>query len=108
MTLCAMALTACGATPRAEFIPPPLALQSCASDPSIPDVPAYEWAKIAFIAGQEPSPQAAADKFTELARLMTEDRGEIELQFILALRSAGGDCRAKVKGLKAWVEENQR
>ena len=40
---------------------------------------------------------------TEIQRVQAE-RDRETFEYILAERSAGGDCRAKVKGIKAWAD----
>jgi hypothetical protein len=35
---------------------------------------------------------------------MQSERDDMTLDYILGLRSAWGDCRAKVDGLRAWRE----
>jgi hypothetical protein len=57
---------------------PPAELAECAPEPPAPDLPAREF-------------QMARD-------LLVFD-------YILALREAGGDCRAKVNGLRVWMDE---
>ena len=68
----AMACAACGPQ-RLRVALPPAELAVCADEPLAPDLPAD---------------QAERDKQV--------------LGYILGLRSAWGDCRAKVDGLKAW------
>lgn len=76
---CALALTACGEK-RPVLTLPPANLAVCEGEPLAPALP-------------ERSPE-------------TQDiRDELTLDFILALRGAGGDCRAKVKGLAEWIAE---
>ncbi|WP_310534598.1 hypothetical protein [Novosphingobium sp.] len=71
-----MALTGCG-NERVRLVPFPAELTTCADEPQAPDLPA-----------QSPETQRARDAMT--------------LDYILALRSAWGDCFAKVAGVKAW------
>lgn len=77
-----IALAACG-QPRPVIIAPPADLATCALMPDAPDLPA-----------QSPETQ--------------RERDEMVLQFILALRSAHGDCAAKVAGLRAWIDSTDR
>lgn len=72
----ATGLGACGPQ-RIEIVKPPVALTECADEPQAPDLPARE-------------EQAERDRLT--------------LDYILGLRSAFGDCKAKVAGVKAWSE----
>lgn len=71
---------ACGQG-RLQVVLPPAELASCADEPLAPELPARD--------GQDAT-QLRRDRLT--------------LEYILGLRSAGGDCRAKVAGLKAWRE----
>lgn len=71
---CALALTACGDV-QPTLILPPVELTHCADEPAAPELP-------------EPG----------------LERDRIVLDYILAWRSAHGDCKAKVDGLKAWRE----
>ena len=76
LILCALGLTACGPKPvRLSPLPPDLT--TCADEPPAPALP-----------GQDQ--QAERDRLT--------------LDYILGLRSAWGDCRAKVDGARAWNE----
>lgn len=59
------------------MVKPPVALTECADEPAAPDLPSRDQ-------------QAQRD-------LMT-------FGYILALRSAYGDCKADVDGIKAWSE----
>lgn len=102
--LCAMVLTACAHNEAPQLILPPAELATCADEPPIPEIAAYRWEAIAFIASQQPTPELAAAKAVELAQIDAIDRDRIELDLILAFRSAWGDCRAKVDGLAAWRE----
>lgn len=73
-----LALTGCG-DERVRIVLPPAELTTCAAEPAAPSLPE-----------QSPETQRARD--------------EMVLDYILALRSAWGDCAAKVLGLKAWSE----
>lgn len=75
-TLSAMALGAC-APKRIEIVKPPAELTRCADEPLAPDLP---------------------------GRDRQAERDTLTLGYILNLRSAWGDCRAKVDGLRAWSE----
>lgn len=75
-----LALAACG-QPEALVITPPASLLTCADEPAPPAIPARD--------GTEAN---------QLARDLAM------LDGYLALRSAYGDCRAKVDGLRAWSE----
>lgn len=74
-------LTACG-TERPRIVLPPAELATCMDEPAAPSLPAVDWFG-------DPRP-------------VQMQRDVMTLDYILALRSAGGDCRAKVKGLDAW------
>lgn len=76
MILCGALLTAC-APARPVVILPPIALTECADEPVAPELPGRE---------------------------RQLERDQITLVYILAMRSAWGDCRAKVDGLRAWRE----
>lgn len=71
-----MACAACGQE-RVETIKPPADLLTCADEPEAPDLPGREQ-------------QVQRDRMT--------------LDYVLALRSAWGDCRAKVDGVRAWAD----
>jgi len=78
MTFLSLALTGCGAErPRLSLPPPELTI--CADEPTAPEIPARD--------GQEATQR---------------QRDALTLDYILNLRSAWGDCRAKVDGLRAW------
>lgn len=77
MILCALASTGC-APKRIEALKPPADLLVCADEPIAPDLPGRD----------------------EQAR-----RDALTLEYLLALRSAWGDCFAKVAGVKAWATE---
>jgi hypothetical protein len=74
--LSGMGLGACEPK-RIEIVKPPIALTTCADEPQAPDLPTREQ-------------QAERDRLT--------------LDYILGLRSAWGDCKSKVAGIKAWSE----
>lgn len=57
------------------MVKPPVVLTECADEPLAPDLPARDQ-------------QAERDRLT--------------LDYILGLRSAWGDCKSKVAGIKAW------
>lgn len=73
MTLSLLALTACGQA-RPVLILPPMELTECADEPLAPAI------------GGLPQPE----------------RDRLTLDYILGLRSAWGDCKARVDGLRAW------
>lgn len=64
---------------RPVTVLPPVSLTSCADMPDAPDLPARD--------GTTAIEQA---------------RDQLMLAYVLALRSAYGDCRAKVDGLDEW------
>lgn len=75
--LAPLALAACQ-QPRPVLILPPADLATCAAEPVAPAIP-------------------GKDQQAERDRLVFE--------YLLALRSAGADCRAKVNGLATWMKE---
>lgn len=81
--LCALGLTACASNPPPVLILPPADLAICAEEPPAPALP-------------------ERDGTAEVQRV----RDEMMLEGYLALRSAFGDCKAKVRGLATWREEN--
>lgn len=83
----AMACAACG-TVRVETPKPPAHLLTCADDATPPDLAPVPW---------------ALGNLTEIQRVQAE-RDRQTFEYILAERSAGGDCRSKVKGVRAWTE----
>ena len=80
IVLGALALTACG-NERPRIVKPPAELQSCAVEPRAPVLPERDG--------------------TDATQLR---RDTMVLDYILALRSAWGDCRAKLDGVRAWSE----
>ena len=75
--LAPIALAGCQTT--ATIITPPDDLRTCASEPDAPSLP-------------------ERDGTNEVAR------DTLVLNYILALRSAYGDCASKVAGLDAWID----
>lgn len=71
------ALTGCGQE-RPALAKPPADLLQCADEPVAPALPGRE-------------EQARRDAMT--------------LDYVLALRSAWGDCSAKVAGVRAWADQ---
>lgn len=57
---------------------PPVELTECADEPQAPELP---------------------------GRDMQDERDTLVLEYILGLRSAWGDCKAKVDGLATWRAE---
>lgn len=84
--LFAFVLASCGTTPRVELVKPPAALTECAGEPVAPDLAPVDWSTVATA---RPSQQA---------------RDLAMLGYVLALRSAWGDCSADVAGVKAWSD----
>lgn len=78
-----MALTGCG-NERVRLVPVPVELTVCADEPQAPDLPAQDWSSI------------------EAAKAVQAVRDSEAFKYILAMRSAWGDCRADVDGVKAW------
>jgi len=74
-----VALTAC--TPRPVAVLPPVELTTCAAEPEAPLLPERDG--------------------TDATQLV---RDRMMLAAYLALRSAYGDCAARVAALKAWRE----
>lgn len=78
VALCSIvALAGCG-QPEPVVLTPPPALLTCADEPPVPELPSPEYQK---------------------------ERDVLTLAYVLALRSAWGDCRSKVDGVRAWVDE---
>ena len=76
MILSALALTGCGQE-RPALAKPPADLLVCADEPVAPELPGRDR-------------QDARDRLT--------------LDYLLALRSAWGDCFAKIAGVRAWAD----
>lgn len=72
---------------RVETLKPPPGLLDCADEATPPDLAPVPW---------------SLGNLTVIQRVQAE-RDRQAFEYILAERSAGGDCRAKVKGVKAWV-----
>lgn len=83
--LALIALSACG-NERVRIAPVPVELTTCAGEPVAPELPVQDWSSI------------------EAAKAVQAIRDSKVFDFILAMRSAWGDCRAKVDGTKAWNE----
>ena len=79
------ALAACG-QPRPVVIAPPVELTTCAAEPDAPDLPAVDWSSL------------------ETAQPVQRARDVAILAYVLAWRTAHGDCAAKIAGVKAWAE----
>lgn len=79
VALC-LSLTACG-EPKPLLILPPADLVTCADEPAAPSLPERD-----------------GTEATQTARDL------LMLDGYLAMRSAWGDCRSKVEGLRAWRE----
>lgn len=92
MILSPLACAACGDA-RPTLVLPPAELATCADDPQAPDL------------SPRPALVTAADIPAYVAAQLDRDRATLE--YILGLRSAGGDCRAKVQGLATWREAAQ-
>lgn len=75
-----LCLTACN-TPRPRIVKPPVELQTCAAEPAAPNLPERD----------------GTDE-TQIRR------DTMVLEYVLNLRSAYGDCLAKVAGIKAWSD----
>jgi len=86
MILCALALTGCGKT-SVRLSPVPAELTTCADEPPAPELPARD--------GLDPLQ----------LELVQKTRDRMMLDYVLSWRTAWGDCRAKVDGVRAW---NQR
>lgn len=78
MILSSLLLTGCGPE-RPRLSLPPAELATCAGEPEAPELPA-----------RDGSPEVQSI------------RDQLALMYVLALRSAWGDCHAKVDGLRAW------
>lgn len=85
MILLPLACVACGDA-RPQLVLPPAELASCADEPLAPDLPPVDWSTSAT------------------AQPVQRSRDQMTLDYVLALRAAWGDCRAKVQGLAAWRE----
>jgi hypothetical protein len=72
----AILLTGCANSPR--LVLPPADLATCAGEPQAPALPERDG---------------------------TNARDLLMLDYVLAWRSAWGDCSAKVAGLNAWIRE---
>lgn len=81
-----LALAACGQD-RPVLILPPAELAQCSDEPQAPDLPRIDWESV------------------ETAQPVVKARDAMMLTYVLAMRSAWGDCRAKVEGLATWREE---
>lgn len=75
--LAPLALAACNQE-RPVLVLPPAELATCAAEPGAPSLP--------------PLDQRA-------------ERDRLVLEYLLALRAAGGDCRSRVNALATWMKE---
>ena len=66
------------------IILPPANLAECVAEPAAPELPVQDWSAL------------------EPAKVVQVLRDSLMLDYVLALRSWGGDCQAKVAGVKAW------
>ena len=73
---------------RVETLKPPADLLHCAGEATPPDLAPVPW---------------SLGNLTEIQRVQAE-RDRQTFEYILAERSAGGDCRGKLKGVKAWAQ----
>ncbi len=78
MIVSSLALTGCGQE-RVRLSLPPADLATCADEPLAPAIP----------------PRDGTDATMDA-------RDALVFDYVLAWRSAWGDCRARVDGLKAW------
>lgn len=85
-----LGLAACG-QPKPVVLQPPPALLSCKDEPTPPTLPEQDW--------------TAAIEIIKEVQLI---RDELTLDYILKQRSAWGDCRSKVDGVRAWSAEVNR
>ena len=79
-------LTACGGE-RVAVVKPPVELTTCADEPAAPALPIVDWSSV------------------ETARPIQAMRDAMTLSYVLAMRSAWGDCKSRVDGVKAWSED---
>lgn len=86
--------TACNERPR--IVLPPAELATCADGPRAPSLPVIPW-------GSALEAVTGADAVAILKPVM-QARDKATLDYILAGRSAWGDCRAKVNGVRAWSQ----
>ena len=56
---------------------PPASLTECSAEPLAPELPSREY---------------------------QNERDNLTLAYVLALRSAWGDCKSKTEGLRAWMD----
>lgn len=76
----------------------PLALAACGQPAPMPILPPASLATCA----DEPTPPLIADRDGTAETQLVRDKATLE--YILRLRGAGVDCRAKVHGLATWME----
>ncbi len=75
-------MTACGNSVRIS--PLPAELTTCQAEPEAPALPPRDG-----VQGLQ-------------LELVQQERDRLTLDYVLALRSWGGDCQAKVRGAAAW------
>lgn len=91
-----LTLTACAPGP-VRLATPPVELQHCQDEPTAPDLEAMPW--------EAAKAAATALEAVDMLFPVFKQRGQDTLDYVLASRKAGGDCRAKVDGVKAWAAE---
>lgn len=87
---------------RATLILAPLALAACTKPAPVLILPPAELA----VCKDEPEPPALPARDGSPATDMARDLAMLD--YVLGLRSAWGDCRAKVGGLATWRDEAQK
>lgn len=85
---CVLALSACGEKTRLVSLPADLT--TCADEPLAPQLPAWDWSSV------------------EAAQHVATIRDALTFEYVLQMRSFGGDCKAKVVGAAAWNERVKR
>lgn len=79
-------LALAGCTERPRIALPPAELATCADEPAPPALPLVDWTSV------------------DTAKPVQQVRDNLMLSYVLAFRSAWGDCSSKVAGLRAWRE----
>jgi len=79
-------LASCGE--KLEIAKPPVHLLTCADEPEAPELQPVPWAMGVMAVIQQ----------------VQAERDAATLDYVLAMRSAWGDCRAKVAGTRAWAD----
>lgn len=93
-----------GCATSVRLATPPVDLLACKAEATPPDLPAVPWQPLDVEVTKLVPDIALIRTLIGNVRVAQRKRDEATFSFILDERLAGGDCRAKVAGLKAWAD----